>query len=913
MDAEDLAKTFFEKQLATSKKSKDLAQIANAHLNLGNLTISKTDDNNMPTLICEEKIAEAEACLLRAFEAIETLERLIKEGLQLKERQNETDQLRLDGYLLDSQIKILHKDLTKLDLAEEKIKFALEGYRKITNTKKQFEALGLLARIFIARGKIQSSIEECYDLQLELARSTRDVKLERTALFNLAIAYRRLCDYNLSLQTFYLYQDLLKSTISPPKYLLALIENEIAKTLRLKKAAEELEALETENNNGIRNLIRLTKLCQRLELWEDGWKYARQAAELSINTENVTAEILILAANFAIKSNLPDDAIFYVSKLAECLEGVKDFDYLVLLFDAHHLNQKVPVPEEILNALKTFLKTNNTSPEQRLELYNRLALGYRLRGLDQFHEMRDECISLWVSIRLANSDQQVQELANELANLDYFAQRKASKNIMKLLDGNFNMKSRSKMGSKGMKLRRGLLSDHKKANNSRIDSKQLEKHSKAVSRIVMSSSSEEVEGKMTFRESLKDFIDDESCSSDDFVPHNHMELDSPPLHWPDSPKAKKHCYNIQGLGSGKSDDTWESGNPINPPIRSAISLRDPNIGSVLRVTVKVEDATFIIPVVDDIAERKSVAWLIKEAGLRYEQEFGREPIINCLRTEEGYRLLGADPVSLLLRDGQKVLANVNGYKQKPLAICYREVCKAHKKEPVTIIEESMSSFDDDVVDWSHLGHQISPQDIIDMIDATIKFTTLGGIIRTIKFHHLVSPQELARLHLASIIHLDLSFTDIGKFDWIAVNFPNLRVLKLNWCQLDKLDALFKLWVSKDSPLEVLECAGSISGGLIDLGDLYLLSSLKELDLSFGHIDNSMTLSLIKILSCSSSLKILRLKGCSSDDKDFPISAILERGLTRNSSLQLVDLSGLNIDADQVAVLNSISPRCKIVY
>ncbi|XP_072110408.1 tonsoku-like protein isoform X1 [Mobula birostris] len=141
---------------------------------------------------------------------------------------------------------------------------------------------------------------------------------------------------------------------------------------------------------------------------------------------------------------------------------------------------------------------------------------------------------------------------------------------------------------------------------------------------------------------------------------------------------------IAGIGgdttSMSADRIPELGTPVAAPYNStssAPSMTQPVNTAVvpsIRVRVKVQECTFLIPVPHSSTEEHTVSWLADQASQRYYQACGLLPKLTLQK--EGALLDLQDPVIHVLQSNEEVLANVVSWDMPPLADRYKKACQS---------------------------------------------------------------------------------------------------------------------------------------------------------------------------------------------------------------------------------------------
>lgn len=832
----ELTAKYLGEQLALASKVGNYPQVFHAHTSIANHLLGEELD---VALVREERLLEAGTHFLKAHEALDSYESRIASGLLSVSRMGELRELRLLGRLNDGRLLLERKDYESALL---KFKSVSEGFKDTRNTKGEFEALGCLGQTYESISDYNSAIELCYDVQLAISRKCSDKHLESIALLNLSRAYRSLCDFDLSLETLYLYKDHIANLCVDVNRILE-AEELISETLHLKQVVHDIQKLESTLSNNCKNLLKLAKLWKEIGLVDNALGYAMQAAQMALESgDQKRGKIAVkLACTCSLERQRNEDALYYAKKLQEMTLGgdaKERHDAILLLIDVYLSLPTIPL--EAVRLLESL-------PDNHLEVLSRKAIVFKQMGdLDQYERFKDECLSLWTAQRISDHDRAATKLETELAQLDYFINRKASKNVMRLVDGSFSMKSRSMGGTKGLVLGRRSRIEHGES---------FKRARKKYKRRVIGEEEEEDNDKLYFgNESLynaicindkDDTLDDSSMSNDEkptlsLLPKKRLDMDS----------ARDEYWKAN------ANSTHNTQNTNKAPLCFTIS----STSMILRITVAIEDISLVVPVVDDIVDRKTIKWLMAETTERYKSELGREPIIDALFTEEGARLAPRDPIALVLIDGQQVKARVVGFQGKGLATCYVEICRQYNHVPLPFVEERLT--DSGIVDFSHCNlDMIHTELVLHAIGAYVKFNN-GSVIelkmKNVEIGEAIVPNGL---YLGSLLHLDLSFTDATSCSWIATAFPRLQHLCLSFCdKLEDLHILMKELVKLEHPLKILNTSGCCIDAC-DLEKLFYLPGLCELNISFCLLSSTVAYGLSQLLRKTSTLKVLLLTGC----------------------------------------------------
>ncbi|XP_022094570.1 tonsoku-like protein [Acanthaster planci] len=101
----------------------------------------------------------------------------------------------------------------------------------------------------------------------------------------------------------------------------------------------------------------------------------------------------------------------------------------------------------------------------------------------------------------------------------------------------------------------------------------------------------------------------------------------------------------------------------------------PTAGAAMRVRVKIQDKTFLIPV----REARDMSWLCEEASKRYFASCGLRPKL-VLCTGEGAMFSPEDSITDLLSNNEEVVGKVESWDLPPLTERYKRACETAKTD-----------------------------------------------------------------------------------------------------------------------------------------------------------------------------------------------------------------------------------------
>lgn len=854
LEMKDLAKSFYQEQLDVARKHQIFPQRFAAHSAIGKLYLLESEV--APCLVKKEKLVDAGIEFYHGQQALDAYEELIESGLLAGSRRTELRRLRWQALINDAKLSMEREG--EIDGALAKFKLALDCAKEIDDFGGRFEIIGLMGTLYERMGEVTTAIEHYYDEQLLMARGVNDEPAyELNALFNLALAYRGVRDFDLALKTLYLYKDLLKAHSFDTKRL-AEADDEIKSTMSSKDLAKKIILTERKLESGsiepsAKVYRQLAVDCRKLGVMVDSLAYARRCLELDESNRDA---LRICAALYGGEKKV-EDALYYSKKLVDLYAVIEVevdnhdmVDALMAVSQAYWLLPNLPSDQVrvLERALQYCRRTQGKDWE--IEILSSLALTHqRLGNNEEYIRWRDECLQLW-SIK-CHSDPRISELeaklVGELHELDYFVNRKPSKNVMKLVDGQFNLKSRTR-GSKGLEIR--------KTRKKPIIIDDDPPKTKKVTRRILDDEYDQMKnakelahpyGNNQLGNEHHDAID-RSRGVDSHLEEFSLP-DLPELIWPASPKKRTIDEDEKSQVSvtkSTSRRTW-SGDPAF-------------IGGIIRVKVMIFDDSLVIPVIDDITERKTIGWLIEEATHRHKEQFGgKEPMIEALLTEDGARLSNSDPVLFVLTDGQKVCARVSGYKRQTLDQIYRIVCQNFNGDEHPNIPEMLASFVKEV----NLSLWLYDEAQFELVlRAVVQYNEICPVeALLVSNNRFVNDSMIQQLSLLKDLrYLDISFTSICDSSLIFKTFTKLEQVKCSFCPFVGLDEMIKILVAsaEQCPLKSLDLKGIDLCG-VNIGDLHYLIHLEALYLDFCPMNDDA--GLLELRRKAPRLKTISARAC----------------------------------------------------
>ncbi|XP_077993880.1 tonsoku-like protein [Glandiceps talaboti] len=257
----------------------------------------------------------------------------------------------------------------------------------------------------------------------------------------------------------------------------------------------------------------------------------------------------------------------------------------------------------------------------------------------------------------------------------------------------------------------------------------------------------------------------------------------------------------------------------------------------MRVRVKVQDKTFLIPV---LSREKTISWLTEQSAQRYYNASGLRPNL-VLMTGEGALFSPEDTVMDVMSMNEEIIGDVSSWDLQPLPERYQRACEAAGTDANFRIKEILAS--------NHCSVQLAFKDLaLTSEQVTPLFRSLQ---RQYSIKQLLLPgnciKDAVISHLAAAI----------------ATMPNLSVLDLSCNQITH-EGLKMLSESLEGP-----GGGLVGGDAISRNDKSL-KMLEVLDLSYNSLSDSCTLYLAGIIKHSPLLSTLKLSSCDLTVKFFQL-------------------------------------------
>ncbi|XP_051872421.1 tonsoku-like protein [Pristis pectinata] len=238
----------------------------------------------------------------------------------------------------------------------------------------------------------------------------------------------------------------------------------------------------------------------------------------------------------------------------------------------------------------------------------------------------------------------------------------------------------------------------------------------------------------------------------------------------------------------------------------------------IRVRVKVQESTFLIPVPHSNSEVHTVSWLADQATQRYYQSCGLRPKLTLKK--EGALLDPQDPIIHVLQSNEEVLADVVSWDLPPLADRYRKAC------------QSLGLAEDGLVLRACEAQQNSTY--FRLCSLSLSPERLTPVLRALRLHTATRELRLSANRLTDSAAEELLGT--------LLTMPNLTVLDISSNQITG-QGLRKL-----------------SEGARRPGDAPF-QSLQELNLNLNPLGEGSSQSVAELIAACPVLRTLRLQGC----------------------------------------------------
>nr|XP_006824749.1 PREDICTED: tonsoku-like protein-like [Saccoglossus kowalevskii] len=276
------------------------------------------------------------------------------------------------------------------------------------------------------------------------------------------------------------------------------------------------------------------------------------------------------------------------------------------------------------------------------------------------------------------------------------------------------------------------------------------------------------------------------------------------------------------------------------------------VGAPMRVRVKVQDKTFLIPVP---SRDKAISWLTEQSAQRYYNSTGLRPNL-VLVTAEGALFSPEDTVMDVVSLNEEIVANIQSWDLQPLPDRYTKACEAVNKAEHKQIQDILSS--------QHISPQLNFKDLSLTTEQVIPL--FRSLQRQYSIKQLLFPGN------------NITDAALDSFVRAIVTVPNLSVLDLSCNAITHKG----LQIIADS----LESSGNVA-----TGDNKPFQMLEVLDLSYNHLSDCCTQPLSSIIKHCPSLMSLNLTSCDLTVKFFQLyRRNLQDALKGAAHLQSISVS-----------------------
>ncbi|MBN3290595.1 TONSL protein, partial [Polypterus senegalus] len=292
----------------------------------------------------------------------------------------------------------------------------------------------------------------------------------------------------------------------------------------------------------------------------------------------------------------------------------------------------------------------------------------------------------------------------------------------------------------------------------------------------------------------------------------------------------------------------------------------------IRVRVRVQDNTFLIPVPHSNAETLTVGWLADQAAQRYYQACGLQPRISLQK--EGALLAPQDLILHVLHSNEEVLADVRSWDLPPLLDRYQKACQSQSVaenkllSKVCALQDSTPCFS-----ISHLS--LRPQ-------------CLAPLLRSLKLQTC-----LKELHLSGN---RLNDELMGELFAAAATMPVLHLLDVS---------------SNHITGEGLKQACST---IENYDKQPAFPNLEEVNLSFNPLGDNMSQPLSSLVASCPLLTTLKLQGCALSTRFLQQHhSMLAGALSGSGHLKSICLSNNRLGSAGIGLLLKMLPKHSVTH
>lgn len=753
-------------------------------------------------------------------------------------------------------------------------------------------------------GHWDKAIESCFDAQLQIATDHLDDDHAAEAQFNLALACYKMGDYTLGRSTILTCIDTIKvrcvdqTRSAKAEALLKDLFTACERSSEIDGLSSGL-ASTSDPESRLDYMFQIAKILQKLGRHRDAFEIAKRfppVLERSPLTASVKSKVFQLIGVLSVELGRWTDAMFFNRKWLELIDAddhATTIACLLLLLRAHIESRSLDDGLLVLaQRCLSLVRDHGDRGKEELEALSHLSLIHEHTGDHvEASRLRDECIGLAMAIEETTESRLAKDY-EDVEAASYFGDRKMSCTTKSLMGGDFQMRQRTtKIGAiakrrvKATSREAAGVQPPKRRTKVLVVHENLESDSDLGDFIAPISSDSEKENQQQRRKRrrpkgarppaallLSSDLGEPAHETSDGAPATPSQAASP------QPREADTDYYDFG------------------PIPWGADAAQPYRPSALRVTVLVAEHAFVIPCFDDdITERKRIAWLIKEASVRYAELDEKEPIVKALSYMDSDAYLSPnDPVAMVLTEGQTVRAHIEGWRKRSWLQEYRYQLHRLGQPAHEGLEGLLEATRVEHSAFDFTCCEFEPRDLVPFY-ATLKAKRedYAQFRLNLSCSAGFSLGALGEAVGTRLSHLDLSFTepDLAGCSGLLASKALLE-LNLSYTPLDPAAILHALAASGlEGSLEALSLAGyDFSRSDADFEGLQYLCGLRTLNLEASILSTAQVGALAVVLQRSSSLEaaVLQLDSCEQ-------SAALLAGVAMNRSLRTLDLPGTGAD------------------
>lgn len=732
------------------------------------------------------------------FAKLEFLEHLIANSESLDESQKHF--LICETRIFKSSLLIEIKEFSKaINILEQNV--------VPKNDKQKSEILGLIGDCTARLFGWNKAIEDYYDKQLILSRTSNCPNSIANALERLGLAYLELRDFDLAENTFFLLKD-----FSSNNYLsVDFIERArklIDLTIYRKESLDEIAHLKSRLKHSPGNfdlIFKIITIYKEISFFVETFEFLETIIKhLDQSNLNIFLKLLENYASICFeleKYELAEQSYEYISNILQKETASQDNTYhlvksLISLAHAQiFLKRQFSQIIQIINT-SIELSTKYDLNEELLESFSLLQYLYNNdknednEKTNQLYEKIENLIFLIQSTQECRLDDITIFLQNE--DSSYFQDRKASKSLMKLMACDYIMTSKVSKSKKTHKEK------NIKKNNNRNINKNLD---------------------------LKDFI------ADDYINY-------------------ENDYSIHKNNNSFIGNTIVSNLVINIRIEKII----------ISITCIEMDKKF---------SKLTVNWIIKRAEIKYSELYGLKPIISSLENSHGMALLDSNLIQNVIKPEEILVAKILEWDIETVRTEYEYQCHANQLPISNFLLSRLVSSPIIDIRKIHLSMlSIEGRDYwkafwitLDRLSEFVDFLEIDiSCCNPIDDRILGEIFSLSNLSM-SIMALNIGYTDITSFD--IRKLPNLTCLNVEFCHKLKFCNFLENFTLNDhhTKLKELDISYLSSDEFASnfFSKLNHINSLEKLFLDGIKFDDSFILELELLIRTNNSLSDLYLR------------------------------------------------------